>query len=94
MQGADHIEKDGASTQASPAKSTRPAFTGRTGSGQVSDDLHAKLRAVVDAFGGKPCVVRLDDGRTAILSAEALRVVDIPLSHSSASNSEAKRNHA
>ena len=47
---------------------------------QVSDP-RAKLLALFHAFGGKPCLVRWDDGRTAILSAEALRVVDIPLTH-------------
>lgn len=73
-------QKDGASTQASPA--VYPSgFKGRTGASQVPDNPRAKLLALFHAFGGKPCLVRWDDGRTMILSAEALRVVDIPLTH-------------
>lgn len=53
--------------------------TGRTGTGQ---DLNhrAKLRALAEAMGG-PCFVRFDDGRTCVLSAQALQIVEIPLSH-------------
>ena len=74
--------KAGASPKASPAVKTAFTATGSAGSHSAAvSDPRAKLLALFHAFGGKPCLVRWDDGRTAILSAEALRVVDIPLTH-------------
>lgn len=71
-----HItQKDGASNSARPA--VCPTVAGSHVSNGWVSDHRAKLRALVDAFGGKPCFVRFDDGRTAILSAEALKFIPI-----------------
>lgn len=67
---SQHItQKDGASNHARPA--VCPA-EGRCTAG--ADNSRAKLRALAEAMGG-PCFVRFDDGRTAILSAEALKFI-------------------
>lgn len=66
--------KAGASKKARPA--VYPA-EGRCTAGAV--DYRTKVRALFDAMGGKPLIVRFSDDRTAILSAEALKF--IPLSH-------------
>ena len=71
-------QKDGASIPARPAVSL-PFQGSHWVSGQ--DSARAKVRALFDVMGGKPMIVRFSDDRTAILSAEALRVIDIPLSH-------------
>ena len=62
-------QKDGASRQARPT----PTSAGSHG----ADVRQAKLRALYDAMGGKPCIARWDDGRTVIVSAEALKIVPI-----------------
>lgn len=46
--------------------------------GQVSD-RRAKLRALHAVIG--TCIVRFADGSAAVVSADALRVIDFPLSH-------------
>lgn len=46
---------------------------------QVIADRRAKLRALHAVVG--TCVVRFADGSAAVVSADALRVIDIPLSH-------------
>lgn len=79
--------KDGASRQACPRQGCRHIAGSR-------DDMpvSSKIRALFDVLG--PCIVRTCDGGTHVLSAEALRVVNIPLSHSTASNPGAKQHHA
>lgn len=68
-------QKDGASISPAPVRFA-------TGSGSLTaNDVTAKIRALFDAMGGKPMIVRFSDDRAAVLSAEALQIVHIPLSH-------------
>lgn len=69
-------QKDGASQPTGPAVET--AFTATDGAGSHSAAV-SKIRALFDAMGGRPLIVRFADDRAAILSAEALKF--IPLSH-------------
>ena len=69
-------QKDGASNSARPAVCPSGLSTGRTGTGQ---DLKGQIRQLYDVLG--PSILRLDDGRACVLSAQALQIVEIPLSH-------------
>ena len=73
-------QKDGASQPTGPAGSL-PVQGSHWSSGQ---DLKSKTRQLYDVLG--PCFLRLDDGRTCVLSAEALQIIEIPLCHTGASN--------
>ena len=77
--------KDGASIAPAPVPTS-------AGSHSASDPVRAKIRQLFEVLG--PCIVRTCDGGTHVLSAEALRVIEIPLSHSRASNPGAKQHHA
>lgn len=84
---SDRSEKDGASQPASPRQVCL------TGQGSQQTSQVSKIRALYAAMGSRPLIVRFADDRAAILSAEALRVIELPLSHSSASIVSEQQHH-
>lgn len=69
-------EKDGASTNASPAVETAFTATGSAGSHSAAvSDPRAKLRALFDVLG--PSILRTPDGRTLMLTADALKTIPL-----------------